>query len=204
MNRLEILELKKNEYSAMMGIKTATTSEILTFIENMMAIVITIKKTMRNTSTICALTKLRMTSTSEVQRWMISPVWWAVCQEKGSFWMCPYSASRSDLIAFSEALAVLMRAKKLKTPDRMAAASTAAAASSSTRAVSPCKRRCSPSAVNQPGSSSEPMIESTVMRIICGVSELKAVLSIEHSSPSPNSHRFSLTKRNTTAYALLF
>ena len=35
MNRLEILELKKNEYSAMMGIKTATTSEILTFIENM-------------------------------------------------------------------------------------------------------------------------------------------------------------------------
>ena len=58
----------------MIGIKTTATREIFTFIENMMHIVITIKKTIRNTSTICELTKLRTTSTSEVQRWIISPV----------------------------------------------------------------------------------------------------------------------------------
>ena len=113
------------------GTKMTATSEILTFIVNMMVMVMTIRKLMRNTSTICALIKLRITSTSEVHRWMISPVWWAVCQENGSFWICPNSSSRSALMELSEAFAVFRRAKKLNTPDKIAVISTATAASNS-------------------------------------------------------------------------
>ena len=40
------------------------------------------RKTVRTTSTSWLHTNVRMTSTSEVQRWMISPVEWAVCHAK--------------------------------------------------------------------------------------------------------------------------
>ena len=54
--------------------KASATSESRRFMENMMPMYRQMRNTVRTTSTIWLHTKLRITSTSEVQRWMISPV----------------------------------------------------------------------------------------------------------------------------------
>ena len=68
-----------------MGMKASATRESLTFIENMMQRAKTIKKLVRNTSSTWFERNRLTDSTSEVHRWMMSPVWWLTCQEKGSF-----------------------------------------------------------------------------------------------------------------------
>ena len=67
------------------------------------------RKIVRQTSSSWFVTKLRTTSTSEVQRWMISPVLCSTCHAYGSRWIWRYSASRSDLTKLSEPFAVPMR-----------------------------------------------------------------------------------------------
>ncbi len=57
-----------------MGINSAAIQDSLRFIENIIDIYSTMRKTVLNTSTSWLHTKLRITSTSEVQRWIISPV----------------------------------------------------------------------------------------------------------------------------------
>jgi len=69
------------------GKKAAAASVICTFMENMIPRYSTIRKQIRNTSGSCLHTKLRITSTSEVHLWMISPVWCFTCQEKGRYWV---------------------------------------------------------------------------------------------------------------------
>ena len=69
------------------GRKARATREIFTLMGNMRTKETKTRNRTRKASRHWVVTKLRMTSTSEVHRWMISPVWWAVCQAKGSFWM---------------------------------------------------------------------------------------------------------------------
>ena len=52
---------------------------------NMMHRYSTIRNTVRTTSTSWLHTNWRITSTSEVQRWMISPVGLFLCQAKGRY-----------------------------------------------------------------------------------------------------------------------
>lgn len=75
----------------------SATNDSRTFIRNMMTRYKMMRKTVRTTSTSWLHTNVRMTSTSEVQRWMISPVEWAVCHEKLRCWMWSYSPSRIRL-----------------------------------------------------------------------------------------------------------
>lgn len=62
------------------GTKQHTSRESSPFKENIMARDTTMSSTVRTTSISWSLTKLRMSSTSWVQRWMMSPVWWELCQ----------------------------------------------------------------------------------------------------------------------------
>ena len=57
-----------------MGMNSTATRDSLTFIENIMERYRMMRNTVRTTSTSWLHTKLRITSTSEVHRWMISPV----------------------------------------------------------------------------------------------------------------------------------
>ena len=64
----------------MTGRKPAAMRVIFPFMESITASEKPTRKTTRNTSSSWLVTKLRTTSTSEVQRWMISPVLWRTCQ----------------------------------------------------------------------------------------------------------------------------
>ena len=57
------------------GTNNRTTRDNLTFIDIIIAKDVTIRNTVRNTSSNWVTTKLRITSTSEVHLCMISPVW---------------------------------------------------------------------------------------------------------------------------------
>ena len=72
-----------------MGIKAREISDMDTFMENMMPRYSAMRNTVRTTSTSWLQTKPRMTSTSEVHRWIISPVEWALCQAKLKCWIWP-------------------------------------------------------------------------------------------------------------------
>ena len=62
------------------GTKQHTIRESSTFMVNISAKDTKISSTVRTTSISWSLTKLRTRSTSWVQRWMMSPVWWELCQ----------------------------------------------------------------------------------------------------------------------------
>ena len=61
---------------------------IIISIDSIKTIDITKIKRQRISSIISFARKLRRVSTSEVERWMISPVWFLTCHEYGSFCMC--------------------------------------------------------------------------------------------------------------------
>ena len=65
--------------------------------------------TMRKIEVICSEMKPLSVSMSEVQRWMMSPVWCFVCQEKGRRSICRKSASRIVLVRRSAARVLLTR-----------------------------------------------------------------------------------------------
>ena len=88
----------------MRGIGATAMAAIGTFIENMKAIPIAMRIAMRSTEVSCSATNVRMRSTSVVQRWMMSPVWFFMCQAKGRREMCANSLSRMLLTKFSDAL----------------------------------------------------------------------------------------------------
>ena len=110
------------------GRKARATREIFTLIENMRTKETKTRNRTRKASRHWVVTKLRMTSTSEVHRWMISPVWWAVCQAKGSFWIWVNRVSRMPFTKRSEHMAVPVRLKNPNRAARPETASTPAAA----------------------------------------------------------------------------
>ena len=101
------------EYSATTGTKHRTTRDSFTFMENIIPKETVTRKTVRNTSKSCVTTKLRITSTSEVQRCMISPVWCLSCHSIGSLCTWENSASLMFFAKFSPAFAVYARLKKM-------------------------------------------------------------------------------------------
>ena len=76
---------------------------------SMMPVYSAMRNTVRSTSMSWLHTKVRITSTSEVHRWMMSPVAWAVCQSKLRRRMWLYRSSRIFFTKPSEPLARLMR-----------------------------------------------------------------------------------------------
>ena len=67
------------------------------------------RSTIRNTEVSCSDRKFFVVSMSEVQRWMISPVRFFICQEKGRRWMWENSWSRMDLTSVSDAFVLYTR-----------------------------------------------------------------------------------------------
>ena len=88
----------------MIGNMTAGTSASFQFISAMHTSANTIIATARNTETNCSSKKVLIRSTSEVQRWMISPVGFCICHFHGRCWMWWYSRSRLVLTSVSPAL----------------------------------------------------------------------------------------------------
>ena len=68
-----------------MGMNSAEIRDRRRFMVNMMHRYSTMRNTVRTTSTSWLHTNWRITSTSEVQRWMISPVGLFLCQAKGRY-----------------------------------------------------------------------------------------------------------------------
>ncbi len=67
----------------MTGMKTAATIVSGMLMPAMNQIESTIKSTVRNRETSCSDRNVLIVSTSEVQRWMMSPVWFSLYHEKG-------------------------------------------------------------------------------------------------------------------------
>ena len=92
-----------------MGMNTAviTDSRGLTPIIKYSAI--TICTAVRISVTNWSARKLRTVSTSEVQRWMMSPVWFELCQDSGSRTICPYSRFlvRLSMVSWPRAFIIL-------------------------------------------------------------------------------------------------
>ena len=70
-----------------MGSMMMATRERRKFMPIMNTSASTIITTSRNTMTNCSWKKLLMRSTSEVQRWITSPVGFSACHLQGSCWM---------------------------------------------------------------------------------------------------------------------
>ena len=68
----------------------------------MMTTQVTIMNSVPSSSSSWSITNARTISTSEMQRWIMSPVLFCTCQLYGRRWMRLYSASRSDLTNRSE------------------------------------------------------------------------------------------------------
>ena len=71
-----------------MGTKAMDTRASRQSMTSMIPTYSTTTNTVRSTSMSWLQTKVRITSTSEVHRWMMSPVAWAVCQSKPRRSMC--------------------------------------------------------------------------------------------------------------------
>ena len=86
---LPILVWKWNEYHTMTGMGRSTIRVRGTFMLSMNVMDSATRIRMRNSWVICPATKLRVVSMSDVQRWMMSPVWFFMCQLKGrcSMWV---------------------------------------------------------------------------------------------------------------------
>ena len=67
------------------------------------------KSTMRNTLVSCSDRKFFVVSMSDVQRWMMSPVRFFICQEKGRRWIWENSRSRIVFTRVSDALVLYTR-----------------------------------------------------------------------------------------------
>ena len=93
----------RTEYAMMKGIGATAIAAIFAFMENMKYSDIPMRMRMRNTEVSCSATNVRMRSTSVVQRWMMSPVWFFWCQANGSRSMCENSVSRMRLTRISDA-----------------------------------------------------------------------------------------------------
>ena len=85
-----------------------------------------------------------------------------------------------------------MRERYMLTPDKMDTANTAPAAKSSAAMPLPAKIPSGTIPLIKPGiaAGAPPMIESTVIRMICGVSALKTVFSMENTSAIKNKCAF--------------
>ena len=90
-----------------MGKVTIATMESLRFMDTMKDSDSASRMQMRTTFMNCSVTKLRTVSTSLVQRWMMSPVWFFMCQAKGRRWMCAKSRLRMRQVKVSAALELL-------------------------------------------------------------------------------------------------
>ena len=125
---------------------------------------------MRNTFVSCSETKFFIVSISEVQRWMMSPVRFFMCQEKGRCSIWENAVSRMVLTSVSDALVLLTR-KMYWLVTLMAATTTTPSA---------MIHRCSPRyekppiastpRMTQAGNSAgfPPMALSMAARMICG------------------------------------
>ena len=123
------------------------------------------RKAVRNTSRSCVTTKFRITSTSDVQRWIISPVWFLSCQLMGSRCTWENKASLRFLAKFSPARAVQTLVRNINIPDSTATATTARDST----------KRCS----LRYGYPPLPSTLSMLKRKICGVTALRAVVRKE-------------------------
>ena len=85
---------KSNEYKTMIGMNTAAAVVSAGLIPHMKKSASTISTTMRNRLVSCSERKRFTVSTSDVQRWIRSPVSFFDSQANGSFSMCVNSISR--------------------------------------------------------------------------------------------------------------
>ena len=161
----------------MTGIKVRDTRASFQFITSMMPTYSATRNRVRSTSISWLHTKVRITSTSEVHRWMMSPVAWAVCHWKLRRWMWLYRLSRSFFTKPSEPFAMLMRIPKMHTPRKAAVSTTAPAAIHRAVQGSARSRSRGNRVARKPGRSGSlaPSTESTVTLMICGITALQMV-----------------------------
>ena len=187
-----------------MGIKAMSVRG--TSIESMNMRLRTSMTKMRNTFVSCSETKFFIVSMSEVQRWMISPVRFFMCQEKGRCSIWEKAVSRMVFTSVSEALVLLTR--------KMYWLATLIAATATT--ASAMIHRCSPRYEKPPSASTRRMTQagnsaslppialSIAARMICGESISARAASAAENMLTPNSSLLPFKKRSISARVSFF
>ncbi len=109
-----------------MNRKAMSVSPLL--IPDMKASASTMRRIVRKSWVSCSETKFLMVSTSEVQRWMMSPVWFSAYQDRGRRRRCEKRSSRIRRTRVSAPFALKVPARKRKSAARRARTTTARAA----------------------------------------------------------------------------
>ena len=161
---------------------------------------------MRNTFVSCSDTKRFIVSISEVQRWMISPVRFFICQEKGRCSMWEKAVSRMVFTSVSEALVLLTRKMYWLVTLITATVTTASA----------MIHRCSPRYEKPPSVSTPRMTQagkeasfppialSIAARMICGEIMSASAAIAAASMLTQNSRLLPFMKRSISARVSLF